>query len=199
MADNIFRLDGDRLRLSVNRQGRQALLCEVTDAERAFLLARAGDAEVFGQRARRVAHSGGEIAEALLAVPAEDAAADGEWTLQEAVDRTFQLVWNGTPSERTNTFNTRSALRFFGTTFPVVKITPERIAEYRAHCHGIGNAHSTVNKKLLCLSRVLRTAFERGKLATMPLIRLGKNAHSTQRDSSVARGCCDASPLEPKD
>lgn len=109
-------------------------------------------------------------------------AGDAElWTLQEAVDRTFQTTWTGMASERTNMFNTQAALKFFGNTYPVNKITLDRIDEYMTHCQSIGNSNSTVNKKLMCLSRVLRTAHERGKLKAMPKIRLKKEAQNRIR------------------
>lgn len=103
------------------------------------------------------------------------------WTLQEAIDRTFQVVWAGLPSERTNMFNTQAAVRFFGGQYLVSKITLERIDEYMAHCQSIGNSNSTVNKKLMCLSRVLRTAHERGKLKVMPKISLKKEQQNRIR------------------
>lgn len=105
----------------------------------------------------------------------------GAWTLQEAVDRTFQTVWNGLPSERTNMFNSNAALKFFGANCPVTRITLERIDEYMEHCQSIGNSNGTVNKKLMCLSRVLRTAHERGKLKVMPRIRLKKEPQNRIR------------------
>lgn len=105
----------------------------------------------------------------------------GGWTLQEAVDRTFQTAWNGMASERTNMFNSQAAIKFFGPTYPVSKITLDRIDEYMAHCQSIGNSNSTVNKKLMCLSRVMRTAHERGKLKAMPKIRLKKEPQNRIR------------------
>lgn len=105
----------------------------------------------------------------------------GGWTLQEAVDRTFQTVWNGMPSERTNMFNTQAAIKFFGAKYPLSKITLDRLDEYVTHCQGIGNSNSTINKKLMCLSRVMRTAHERGKLKAMPKIRLKKEAQNRIR------------------
>lgn len=103
------------------------------------------------------------------------------WTLQEAVERTFQAVWNGLPSERTNMFNSQSAVNFFGEDCALSRITLEKIDEYVAHCQRIGNANGTINKKLSCLSRVLRTAHERGKLKTMPKIRLKKEPQNRIR------------------
>ncbi|MEG2140067.1 MAG: site-specific integrase [Bilophila sp.] len=111
----------------------------------------------------------------------QESTSDTAWTLQEAVERTFQTVWNGMPSERTNMFNSQAALKFFGEKYPVSKITMDRIDEYMAHCQSIGNANSTVNKKLMCLSRVLRTAHERGKLKVMPKIRLKKEPQNRIR------------------
>lgn len=110
----------------------------------------------------------------------------GSWTLQEAVDRTFQTVWNGLPSERTNMFNSQAALNFFGESCPLTRITLDRIDEYVAHCQHIGNSDGTINKKLSCLSRVLRTALERGKLKAMPKIRLKKEPQNRIRFLSPA-------------
>ncbi|MEG2173354.1 MAG: site-specific integrase [Desulfovibrionaceae bacterium] len=47
-------------------------------------------------------------------------------------------------------------------------ITLDSIDAYVEHLLNIGNSGSTVNRKLSCLSRILRTAFERDKIKTLP-------------------------------
>ena len=52
---------------------------------------------------------------------------------------------------------------------PVESITTDQIDAFVRHCQTAkGNSGATVNRKLSCLSRVLRTAHERGKLAVLP-------------------------------
>ena len=91
------------------------------------------------------------------------------WTLGEAAERTTQVVWAGKASYRTLMLNCKAILEFFGADTPVQDITLDSIDLFVTHLlNERGNSGATVNRKLSCLSRILRTAFERGKLEKMP-------------------------------
>ena len=93
---------------------------------------------------------------------------DNDWTLQYAIKKTFQLVWEGKGSEKTNEFNSASAVKFFGPNYKIKNITLDKIDDYVEYLLNTGNSGSTVNRKLSCLSRILRTGLDRGKLKSLP-------------------------------
>lgn len=91
------------------------------------------------------------------------------WTLEQATERTMQVIWAGRPAYKTMRINSRAVLGFFGAATPVQDITLDSIDMFVAYLlNECGNSNGTVNRKLSCLSRILRTAFERGKLEKMP-------------------------------
>ena len=97
-----------------------------------------------------------------------NASPENDWTLEYAIKRTFQLVWEGKDSARTCEFNSEAAVKFFGPDMRIRLITLDRIDSYVEHLLDSGNSGSTVNRKLSCLSRILRTAQERGKIKSLP-------------------------------
>lgn len=90
------------------------------------------------------------------------------WTLEEAVEKTRQHIWSGTGGERVAMINARIAQDFFGAKTPVNAITLDHIDDYVSYLEDQGNSGSTINRKLSALSRILRTAHERGKLSQLP-------------------------------
>lgn len=91
------------------------------------------------------------------------------WTLQEGIAKTLQIVWRGKGGEATSLKNARLIEEYFGTHTLLNDIDLNVIDDFVEHClDAKGNSGSTVNRKLSCLSRILRTAHERGKLATLP-------------------------------
>lgn len=96
--------------------------------------------------------------------------AGGSWTLGTAYQRTYEMRWKGTKSEETAVINSSLALRFFGRDCQVQDITTERIDDWVEWLLQRGIQYSTVNRKLNTLSRILRTAVERGKLASVPVM-----------------------------
>ncbi len=91
-----------------------------------------------------------------------------DWTLTYAIEKTFQLVWDGKGSEETNKWNSADIMKFFGEHTRIKTITLDKIDDYVAHLLNNGNSGSTINRKLSCLSRILRTAFDRGKITSLP-------------------------------
>lgn len=114
------------------------------------------------------------LAEPLMAASKPERSASA-WTLQQAVDKTFSLIWRDTADETRQRIRTRHLLEFFGSTCLLTGITPERIVEFRewAEAH-LKNCPNTINKKVCSLSRILRTAVELGKLSKMPKLHLAK-------------------------
>lgn len=108
----------------------------------------------------------------------------GSWTLQTAVDRTIRDVWAGTKSERTAIINALTAVKYFGPSMPVEKITSEEIANYTQHLRETGLADQTINRKLSALSKVLNHACMNGKLATRPLFARPKTYNHRVRELS---------------
>lgn len=97
------------------------------------------------------------------------------WTLKEAYERTCATVWD---DNRGGTASSKSAVRnimnFMGSDTAVQDITLDRIDGYVATLVQRGLGNGTINRHLMNLSRVLRTAYERGKLDRMPKIKLRK-------------------------
>lgn len=105
----------------------------------------------------------------LVEAVQKEAGRRGQWTLATAIERTKEAVWQGTASYDTICHNCRSLLAFFGPSTPVESITTDGIDAFIRHCQADkGNSGATINRKLSCLSRILRTAHERGKLAVLP-------------------------------
>lgn len=81
-------------------------------------------------------------------------------TLQDAYDRTYALHWKGEKGERTSIINGNAVLNVLGRSTLVSEVTPDEIMELIETLEDQGNSGSTVNKKLSCLSMMLKTAKE---------------------------------------
>ncbi|QFP93705.1 integrase [Ralstonia phage P-PSG-11-1] len=79
-------------------------------------------------------------------------------TLKEAYERTLALIWKGTPAEKTHIINSNSVMNELGRDTPLTDITAEDVTEMILALEEKGNSGSTVNKKLSCLSMILKTA-----------------------------------------
>lgn len=101
--------------------------------------------------------------------PESLAATKKNWTLEYAIEKTFELVWDGTRSVKTNKENSKIILTFFGRKTRVKEINTDRIGEFAKWLmESRGVQGSTVNRKLNCLSRILRTAVEHDALPRIP-------------------------------
>ena len=107
------------------------------------------------------------------------------WTLKEAVERTWQTVWVDKTSQDTIRINVQQVLSFFGEACPIIDITLSAIDGFVSHCAAKGNSGATINRKLSCLSRILRTAHERGALPVLP--RMPKRRESEHRIRFLSR------------
>ena len=101
---------------------------------------------------------------------------DESWTLQQAYERTLSLCWRGRAWADGAQRHYKDLSDFFGESTPLHEITLDRIDEYVDAVLARKLSNSTVNRKLAVLSRILRTAVERGKLAAMPKIPRRKEA-----------------------
>ncbi len=115
-----------------------------------------------------------KLKEALLKEIARELAHNAEdevtgWTLEEAVKQTQAIVWSGKGGEVSSMKNAVLVMEYFGTDTPIQDITLKKIDGFVIHCiNNMGNSGGTVNRKLACLSRIMRTAFERGELSAIP-------------------------------
>ncbi len=108
------------------------------------------------------------LAQELKQKDADEKSGRHTWTLEQAFQRTMEQIWQGKSAEPTNQINGQAALKFFGKKTHVDQITLEWIDDYVSTLLKDGNSGSTINRKLSCLSRILRTAKERGKLERVP-------------------------------
>ena len=98
------------------------------------------------------------------------------WTLQQAYERTLSLHWLGRAWECGAQRHYKDLSGFFGESTLLHEITLDRIDAYVDDILARKLSNSTINRKLAVLSRILRTAVERGKLAAMPKIPRRKEA-----------------------
>lgn len=95
------------------------------------------------------------------------------WTLKQATEKTFHLHWRGTADEDKQRLRTAHLLEFFGEDCPVQSITAERIIAFREWAEQTyKNGQNTINKKVRALSRILRLAFDLGKLDRVPKLHM---------------------------
>ena len=95
---------------------------------------------------------------------------NGGWRLGDAAERTFRMRWKDSRSERTHLVNMRRNLDYFGDKRPLEDITTETIDDYILHLKDERLSGATINRILMNLSRILRTAREYGKMEHQPVI-----------------------------
>lgn len=89
------------------------------------------------------------------------------WTLKEAFDWTWTLRWKAQKVSVVK-IGYPTVERFFKPDTLLTKITTERVDEFIKFMVDKGDADSTINRKLSCLSTILNTAKDRGKLTMLP-------------------------------
>lgn len=102
------------------------------------------------------------------------------WNLKKAAEQCMKIEWEGKRSERTNIINIRKISEFFGIYdenidefkvdhIDLDAITTEVVDDFYIWCKDVKkNKKSTINRKLACLSKIMRFAHERGRLRKMP-------------------------------
>ena len=86
------------------------------------------------------------------------------WSVSFAVEKAVELCWTEARGGRTAILNARQAVQFFGENTKLSNIEMENIDEYITYLKRQGNSGATINRKLSAFSKVLRIAYERGKL-----------------------------------
>jgi integrase len=82
----------------------------------------------------------------------------------DAVEAVMKHRWSGTKSERTHELNSEALLNWFGLRRDLNTIDAGLVDKFVMHLRESGNANATVNRKLSCLSVILRFAYKRGWL-----------------------------------
>lgn len=90
------------------------------------------------------------------------------WRLESAYRRTWETRWRDSKSARTVERLGKAAMTYFGRDLPLDKITTDEIDKWVGTLEEAGSSNATINRKLACLSRMMRTAHERGGLAALP-------------------------------
>lgn len=112
------------------------------------------------------------------------------WTLKDATDATFRYIWRDTADESKQRIRAAHLMQFFGEDEPIANITTEKVDEFREWAEmELENCPNTINKKVCALSRILRTALERGKLDRIPKmpqakVRNGRIRYLTQAEEA---------------
>ena len=101
------------------------------------------------------------------------------WTYKIASDQCFEINWKGEKSEVTNEMNRRIVGDFlihkFGTDeVDLDKITTLIVDDFVIYFRKKGNSDSTINRKLMCLSKIMKFAHERKKVVELPKLPLKK-------------------------
>lgn len=91
-------------------------------------------------------------------------------TLADAYRLTNRLYWAGQKSAKTQEINSGAVLKALGEDTLLTDISTEDISEMILEFEEQGNSGATVNKKLSCLSMMLKTAKDHGWLTKLPPI-----------------------------
>lgn len=82
----------------------------------------------------------------------------------------FNRVWRGTKSEKSVKVNAKAVLEHFGMNNPYNTVTTEAVDAFVSSLESKGNGEGTVNRKLACLSKMLKLAHQRGWIDKVPII-----------------------------
>lgn len=91
--------------------------------------------------------------------------------LKQIFDLTHRLYWKGTKGEKTAVINAQTCLKHFGDDCPVAEIDTDSCDEFVFDLEDKGKSTGTINRKLSALSKMLKTALERGHIERMPKLR----------------------------
>ncbi len=88
--------------------------------------------------------------------------------LEKSFQRTFMRYWDKGRSEEKQIQISNMLFKFFGNNESIANITTQRINDFIVHLKSKRNSNGTINRKLACLSKILRHAFREGRLSQMP-------------------------------
>ncbi|MET3601106.1 tyrosine-type recombinase/integrase [Martelella mangrovi] len=132
------------------------------------------EAEVYEARARAAVLCGKPVPnpreEEDVEKPKAEARTGDPASFGVCASRTFERYWRGTRSEYKMAGMIRILENFFGANRVVSTIDSNLLDEFITHCAGIGNSNATINRKLACISKILRFARDRGIVRHLPVI-----------------------------
>ena len=102
-------------------------------------------------------------------------------TIKEAVERAYNVRWEGTKSERTAMINANLLVRYFGPNTQLTAIDTIVVNKFVDSLKEQGLSNSTVNRKLSCLSVILQTAEDHGFATGKPVLTKRKEYKGRER------------------
>lgn len=102
-------------------------------------------------------------------------------SMQEAVNKAYSLRWEDTKAERTSMLNANSLIKYFGKTTPVSNITTEAVHDLIISLKQQGLSNATINRKLSCLSVILKIAEDCGATTASPNLSRRKEYKGRER------------------
>lgn len=108
----------------------------------------------------------GKAVAAPTPIPA--APTDTTWDLISAVNKAFEVRWNGTKSEQFYRDKTKALLAHFGENTRLSEITTDRVDAYKLTLKG--KAQATINHHLVALSMLFKIAHQRGGAPMKPVL-----------------------------
>ncbi len=121
-----------------------------------------------------------ENSDTNTASPKDNIGTTSVWTLKEGYDYAQKTVWRGKASAVTNMHNAKPAFAFFGKDRRLSTIKLQDMDAYIDSLLDSGDTGATVNRKLSCLSVIIRTAYERGGLGKAELPRFPRRRKETE-------------------
>lgn len=121
---------------------------------------------------------------------------------KEALNKTYLRYWAGTKGEGTAMTNGSQLVEYFGGSKDVRKIDVNALDGVIKHFQNKGNSNSTINRKLSCLSKVMRYCYDRRIIEHIPKIEyLKENKHkvrilSDEEESKIAEYFFEQGDLE---
>lgn len=102
-------------------------------------------------------------------VPNVGSSAPNSVTLSKAADDCYLMFWKGSKSDEKMVQYINLLTKHFGSKYPISNFNTEVVDKYILDLKQAGNSNGTVNRKLACLSKILKYAKEVGKLDTLPV------------------------------
>jgi len=102
-------------------------------------------------------------------------------TLSQAADAVYKMFWQGGKSDEKMVGYIRQLEQHFGSKYPVHEFTTEVLDNYILDLKAIRNSNATINRKLACISKILKYSKERGWIKEMPVVHRQKEGQNRIR------------------
>lgn len=99
-------------------------------------------------------------------------------TLADGIKHAHEYKWAGTKSESTHVTNSLTLVKYFGSSKSLDSFDEALIQDFVVHLRKCGKSNATINRKLSCLSVILKCAYKRGWVARKPEIERRKETLS---------------------